>query len=92
MLTGVNVTSRYTVSRALRTKKASEVVFVLEVIYKKGCVFKYPNVFQCDNGSEFKSDVVKLLKKHKVDIRRTTKKYKHTHTAFLEAFKKKLEK
>ena len=45
-------------------------------IYKKGRVFKYPKLFQCDNGSEFKSDVSKLLEKHNVDIRRTTTKYK----------------
>ena len=26
---------------------------MLEAIYKKGAVFKYPNVFQCDNGFVF---------------------------------------
>ena len=31
-------------------------------------MFKYPKVFQCDNGPEFKNEVTKLLKKHKVDI------------------------
>ena len=45
ILTGVDVASRYKVARALRTKKLSEFVFVLEAIYKKGGVFKYPNVF-----------------------------------------------
>ena len=45
ILTGVDVASRYKVPRALRTKKLSEVVFVLEAIYKNGGVFKYPNVF-----------------------------------------------
>ena len=49
-------------------------------------------VFQCDNGSEFKSDVTKLFEKHNVDIRRTTTKYNHTHTAFVEAFNKELAK
>ena len=63
---------------------------MLEIIYKKGGVFKYPKVFQCDNGSESKCDVTKLLDKHNVDIRRTTTKYKHTHTAFVEAFNKDL--
>ena len=33
----------------------------------------------------------KLLEKHNVDIRRATTKYKHTHTAFVEAFNKELE-
>ena len=65
---------------------------MLEVICKKGGVFKYPKVFQCDNGYEFKSEVTKLLKKHNVEIRRTTMKYKHTHTAFVEAFNRELAK
>ena len=92
ILTGIDVASRYKVSRPLRTKKSSEVAFVLEVIYKKGGMFKYPKTFQCDNGSEFKNEVTKLLEKHKVEIRRATKKYKHTHTAFVEAFNKELAK
>ena len=65
---------------------------MLEAIYKKGGVFKYPKVFQCDNGPEFKNEVIKLLGKHNVDIRRATTKYKHTHTAFVEAFNKELAK
>ena len=36
--------------------------------------------------------MTKLLEKHKVEIRRATKKYKHTHTAFVEAFNKELAK
>ena len=65
---------------------------MLEAIYKKGGVFKYPKVFQCDNGPEFKNEVIYLLEKHNFDIRRTTTKYKHTHTAFVEAFNKELAK
>ena len=42
ILTGADVASRYKVTRSLRTKKASGVSFVLEAIYKKGGVFKYP--------------------------------------------------
>ena len=68
ILTGVDVGSRYKVARPLRTMKASEVAFVLEAIYKKGDVFIYPKVFHCDNGSEFKNEVTKLLEKHNVDI------------------------
>ena len=45
---------------------------MLEAIYKKGGVFKYPKTIQCDNGSEFKNEVTKLLKKHEVEIRRAT--------------------
>ena len=91
-LTGVDFASRYKASRALRIKKSSEVAFALEAVYKKGGVFKYPKVFSCDNGSEFKNEVTELFEKHNVDIRRATGKHKHTHTAFLEAFNKKLAK
>ena len=92
VLTGIDVAPRYKVARPLRTKKSSEVAFVLEAIYKKGGVFKYSKVFQCDNGSEFKNEVAKLLEKHNVDIRRAVTKYKHTHTAFEEVFNKELAK
>ena len=92
ILTGIDVASRYKVSRALRTKKSSEVAFVLESIYKKSGVFKYPKLFQCDNGSEFESEVTKLLEKHNVNIQRTTTKYKHTRTTFLDTFNKELAK
>ena len=64
ILTGVDVASRYKVARALRNK--DEVAFVLEAIYKKGGDFKYSKIFQCDNGSEFKSKVTKLLESHSV--------------------------
>ena len=92
ILTGIDVASRYKVAKPLRTKKSSEVAFVPEAIYKKGGVFKYLKVFQCDNGSEFKNEVTKLLEKHNVDIRSATTKYKHTHIAFVEAFNKELAK
>ena len=57
-----------------------------------GGVLKYPKVFPCDNGSEFKKEKTKLLEKHNVDIRIATTKYKHTHTAFVEPFIKELAK
>ena len=53
------------------------------VSYKRGLA-----VFQCDNGSEFKGEVTKMLEKQEVKIRRVTTKYKHTHTAFVEALNK----
>ena len=68
ILTGIDVASRYKVARPLRTKKSSELAFVLEAIYKKGGAFKYPKTFQCDNGSEFKKEVTKLLEKHNFEI------------------------
>ena len=39
ILIGVDVASRYKIARPLKTKKASEISFVLEAIYKKGGVF-----------------------------------------------------
>ena len=92
ILTGIDVASRYKVARSLRTKKSSEVAFVLEAIYKKSGVFKYPKTFQIDNESEFKNEVTKLLEKHNVEIRKATTKYKKTHTAFVEACSKHLSK
>ena len=52
----VDFGSRQKVTRALKNKKASEAVYVLKAIYKKGGAFKYPSVLQCDNGSEFKTN------------------------------------
>ena len=92
ILTGIDVASRHKVARPLRTKKSTEVAFVLEAIYKKSGVFKYPKVFQYDNGSEFKSKVTKLLEKYNIEVQRAATKYKHTHTAFVEAFIKELAK
>ena len=68
ILTVVDVPSRYKVARPIFTKKSSEDAFVLEAIYKNGGVLKYPKVFQCDSGPEFKSEMTKLLEKHNVDI------------------------
>ena len=78
-------------AKPLRTKKASDVAFLLKNIYKsKANPLKWPEVFQCDNGNEFKADVTKLLELHKVKINRVTTKYKHMHTAFVESFNKVL--
>ena len=55
-------------------------------------MFKYPKVFQRDNGPEFKKEVTKLPEKHSSDIRRATTKYKDTHTAFVQASHKELVK
>ena len=92
ILTGVDVASRYKVARPVRSKKSSEVAFLFEAIYKKSSVFKYSKIFQCDNGFDLKNEMTKLLEKHNTDIRRETTKYKHIHTAFLEAFNKELAK
>ena len=55
-------------------------------------MFKYPEVFQYDNGPELKNDVIKLLEKHNVEIQRTTTKYKRPDTVFVVTFNKELTK
>ena len=87
ILAGINAASRYKVARPLRTKQTKDVDEMIADIYKIGPL-TYPKIFQCDNGSEFKGDVTKMLEKHEVKIRRVTTKYKHTHTAFVEALNK----
>ena len=83
ILAGIVAASRYKVTGPLRTKQASDVAEMIDNIYKVGPL-TYPKIFQCDNGSEF----TKMLEKHEVKIRRVTTKYKHTHTAFVEALNK----
>ena len=56
-------------------------------IYKVGPL-TYHSIFQCNNGSEFKGEMTKMLEKHEVKIQRVTKKYAHTHTAFVGALNK----
>ena len=84
VLAGIDAASRYKVTRHLRTKQAKDVAEMIADIYKVGPL-KYPKIFQCDNGSKFKGDVTKMLEKNEVKVRRVTTKYKHTHTAFVEA-------
>ena len=87
ILAGIDAASRYKLARPLRTKQARNVAGMIADIYKVGQL-KYPKISQCDNGSEFKGDVTKMLEKNEVKIRRVTTKYKHTHTAFVEALNK----
>ena len=58
----------YKVARPLRTKQACDVAEMIVDIYKVGPL-TYPKTFQCDNGSEFKGEVTKMLEKHEVKIR-----------------------
>ena len=84
ILAGIDVTSRYKVVRPLRTKQVRDVAEMIADIYAIGPL-TYPKIFQCDNGSEFKGEVTKMLEKQVVKIKQVTTKYKHTHTAFVEA-------
>ena len=87
ILARIDVASRYKVARPLRTKQACDVAEMIADIYKVGPL-TYPKIFQCDNGSEFKGDVIKMLEKNEVKIQQVMTKYKHTHTAFVEALNK----
>ena len=87
ILAGIDAASRYKVARPLRTKQVRDVAEMIANIYKVGPLM-YPSIFQCDNSSEFKGEMTKMLEKHEVKIRRVTTKYTHTHTAFVEALNK----
>ena len=87
ILAGIDATSRYKVARPLRTKQPHDVAEMVADIYKVGPLM-YPKIFQCDNGSQFKGEMTKMLEKHGVKIRRVTTKYAHTQTAFVEALNK----
>ena len=74
--------SRYKVGKSLRTKKASDVTFLLKRVYKsKADPLKWPEVFQCDKGNDFRREVTKLLEVHNIKISSFITKYKHTNTA-----------
>ena len=68
ILAGIDATSRYKVVRLLRTKQARNVAEMIADIYKVGPL-TYPGTFHCDNGSEFKGEVIKMLEKQEVKIR-----------------------
>ena len=87
ILAGIDAASRFNIARSLRTKQMRDVAEMIADIYKVGPL-KYPKIFQCDNGSKFKGDVTKMLERNEVKIRQVTTKYKHTHTALVEALNK----
>ena len=87
ILAGIDAASRYKVARPLRTKQDCDVAEMIADIYKVGPL-TYPKIFQCNNGSEFKGEMTKMLEKHEVKIQRVTMTYTHTHTAFVEALNK----
>ena len=60
ILAGIDAASRYKVARPLRTKQVRDVAEMIADIYKVGPLM-YPNIFQCDNGSEFKGEVTKMF-------------------------------
>ena len=68
ILAGIDSASRNKVARPLRTKQARVVAEMIADIYKLRPLM-YLKIFQCDNGSEFKGEVTKMLEKNEVKIR-----------------------
>ena len=68
ILAGIDAASRYKVGRPLRTKQARDVAEIIADIYKVGPL-TYPSIFRCNNGSEFKGEMTKMLAQHEVKIR-----------------------
>ena len=89
VLNVIDIASGYKASRPLKTKKASEVAEMFADIYKIGPL-KYPEELHVDGGTEFKSNVDKLMGEHDVEVKRVTTKYHHHFTAFVENFNKTL--
>ena len=87
ILAGIDAASRFKVARPLRMKQVRDVAEMIADIYKVGPL-TYPSIFQCNNCSEFKGEVTKMLEKQEVKIKQVTTKYKHTHTTFVEALNK----
>ena len=52
ILSRIAVASRYKVTRPMRMKQVKDIVDMISGIYKVGTL-TYPEVFQCDKGSEF---------------------------------------
>ena len=89
ILSRMDVSSRYKVTWPLRMKQAKVVSNIITDIYKVGPL-TYPDVFQCNNGNEFKAEITKILEKHGVMILCAMMKYKHTHMRFIRALNKLL--
>jgi transposase InsO family protein len=85
----IDIASGYKASRPLRTKKAKEVAEAFKDIYKKGPL-RYPDELHVDSGTEFKGEVLKLMKEHDVPVKSVVTKYHHSFTAFVENFNKML--
>ena len=76
ILAGIDATSRFKVTRPLRTKQARDMAEMIADI-NKVVPLMFPKIFQCDNGSEFKEEMTKMLEKQEVKIRQVTTKYTH---------------
>lgn len=87
-LTVIDVASRYKEAEPLTDKKASTVADAFRRIYKRRPI-KWPNLLQVDAGREFFGDVIKLLNKNNVQIRRGIPGV-HRQQALVERFNRTL--
>ena len=85
----IYVASRYKVAGPLRMKQAKDIAKIIANVYKVEPL-TCPKVFECDNGSEFKAEVSKILENQGVMIQCAKTKYKYTHTAFVKVLNKLL--
>ena len=83
----IDVASGYKASRPLRTKQAREVAEMFKDIYKRGPL-RYPEELHVDSGTEFRGEVLKLMKDRGVPVKSVVTKYHHSFTAFVENFNK----
>lgn len=87
-LTVIDVASRYKEAEPLTDKRAETVAKALQKIYNRGPL-KYPNLLQVDTGREFFGNVITLLNKNNVKIRRGIPGV-HRQQALVERFNRTL--
>ena len=83
ILAGIDAASRYKVARPLRTKQAKDMAEMIADIYKVGPL-TYPSVIMVAKSKQRRL----RCQRSTIKIQRVTTKYKHTHTAFIEALNK----
>ena len=67
ILSGIDDVSKYKVARSLRMKQAAYIADMIVDIYRVGPL-TYLKVFHCNNRSEFRAEVTKMLQKHGIRI------------------------
>jgi hypothetical protein len=86
----IDVGSRFKASVPLTSKKSSEVAKAFRKIYDNpNNPLIYPQLLQCDGGTEFRKSVSQLMKTHNVTIR-VIGAYSHRGLALVERFNKTL--
>ena len=71
--------SRHKVTEPLRMKQVEDIADMIANIYRVGPL-TYHKVFQCDNGSEFKAEVPKMLEKHGYNVQQCNSEVQaHSH-------------